>query len=654
MKLNRMKSRIGAFILGALALLWFLIRVIPKPSRAAYPCQRVAFPIASAFIIWVAGTLLSRSALRKAKTALSKGNRLKALMLSIFAVTLFIAAMFTVQMKDPVYGAMDYITLSHEAKRLHSKESEESAGSIVTPEATVAIVRSHKAKAEDITSDEIERMVRKAVEMAGGFNILINDGDVVVIKPNVVTSRAYGLAFPAEANGISTDYRVVQSVVNLVREKNPTGKIIMMEGSAVGKTRVNMTALGYNNITGLDSVIYLDENIVNWYDANSPTLVKVSLPSGKNMYSSANEYYLNRVYYEADVVISIPCLKTHFITGLTGSIKNVGIGGTPVEMYGAGTDAHGNVLPYRYMHIDHGDNSAQSTILDKWIHDFYLCRPVDYVIMDGLQGADYGPYPGANSNNKYLNDVQKNMRIILAGKDPLATDAIEALIMGFDPYLIGYLAYLAGDNAGCINPAFIRVKGTQVHEIKTDFEENMPGKVRKYSDFTPPQGVAVTSWNISDNEITVSLSPAQDIAKVEVSYDNDILDPIVVSNFTTFTLPFSVENPDINKIRVLVYDKYLNCTTLMLENGTGIDLPQVGVLKVYPNPASTTICFDLPENTGANWKLSIYSSVGCEVLAKELAGPGKQTIDISKFSSGAYIIKLASGNSLYIAKLIKD
>jgi hypothetical protein len=29
---------------GLLALAWFLIRVLPKPSRATYPCQRAAFP----------------------------------------------------------------------------------------------------------------------------------------------------------------------------------------------------------------------------------------------------------------------------------------------------------------------------------------------------------------------------------------------------------------------------------------------------------------------------------------------------------------------------------------------------------------------------------------------------------------------------------
>ncbi len=42
---------------GALALIWFLVRVIPKPSRANYPCQRAAFPLASSFVLWLCGLL---------------------------------------------------------------------------------------------------------------------------------------------------------------------------------------------------------------------------------------------------------------------------------------------------------------------------------------------------------------------------------------------------------------------------------------------------------------------------------------------------------------------------------------------------------------------------------------------------------------------
>ena len=52
---------------GFVALIWFLIRVLPKPSRATYPCQRVAFPLASSFIVWLLGLAGSVSAFRKAK-----------------------------------------------------------------------------------------------------------------------------------------------------------------------------------------------------------------------------------------------------------------------------------------------------------------------------------------------------------------------------------------------------------------------------------------------------------------------------------------------------------------------------------------------------------------------------------------------------------
>lgn len=38
-------------------MIWFLVRVIPKPSRASYPCQRAAFPAASAFVLWLCGIM---------------------------------------------------------------------------------------------------------------------------------------------------------------------------------------------------------------------------------------------------------------------------------------------------------------------------------------------------------------------------------------------------------------------------------------------------------------------------------------------------------------------------------------------------------------------------------------------------------------------
>jgi len=61
-------------ITGLLALIWFLVRVIPKPSRATYPCQRVAFPLASGFVVWLIGAVASVAAFYKAKKHFSRSR----------------------------------------------------------------------------------------------------------------------------------------------------------------------------------------------------------------------------------------------------------------------------------------------------------------------------------------------------------------------------------------------------------------------------------------------------------------------------------------------------------------------------------------------------------------------------------------------------
>lgn len=55
--------------IGLAATLWFLIRVIPKPSRAAYPCQRAAFPVASGFLLWLCSLFTIKPLINKIRNA---------------------------------------------------------------------------------------------------------------------------------------------------------------------------------------------------------------------------------------------------------------------------------------------------------------------------------------------------------------------------------------------------------------------------------------------------------------------------------------------------------------------------------------------------------------------------------------------------------
>ena len=77
-------------VVGLFSLIWFLVRVIPKPSRAAYPCQRVAAPLASGFVIWVLGMIGSVAAFRRAKKLL----RAKRIVMACLMLTLAVGAIY--------------------------------------------------------------------------------------------------------------------------------------------------------------------------------------------------------------------------------------------------------------------------------------------------------------------------------------------------------------------------------------------------------------------------------------------------------------------------------------------------------------------------------------------------------------------------------
>jgi len=61
-------------ITGLAALIWFLVRVVPKPSRATYPCQRTAMPLASGFVIWLVGLIGSVTVFKKARRLLRESR----------------------------------------------------------------------------------------------------------------------------------------------------------------------------------------------------------------------------------------------------------------------------------------------------------------------------------------------------------------------------------------------------------------------------------------------------------------------------------------------------------------------------------------------------------------------------------------------------
>lgn len=107
MKTNPKLTKLYFHLMGLGALIWFLIRVIPKPSRAAYPCMRAAFPVASAFVLYLLGLAAAAATMIKAKR-FWKNARYGAM--AAFLIATLIFGFFAVQADRPyVYADSHYL-----------------------------------------------------------------------------------------------------------------------------------------------------------------------------------------------------------------------------------------------------------------------------------------------------------------------------------------------------------------------------------------------------------------------------------------------------------------------------------------------------------------------------------------------------------------
>lgn len=104
---HRLKHAKGLWfhIAGIIALAWFLIRVIPKPTRSQYPCQQIAIPIALGYVaFW---SILFTSAIHFLRKAQRKTSALFPAAVSLFILVSSITGFgfATIITSGPTYEA---------------------------------------------------------------------------------------------------------------------------------------------------------------------------------------------------------------------------------------------------------------------------------------------------------------------------------------------------------------------------------------------------------------------------------------------------------------------------------------------------------------------------------------------------------------------
>ena len=76
-------------IVGLVALVWVIVRVAPKPSRAEYPCQQAAIPVAFSFLAWISASALGIFLLRISRNFFNKKRIIFAGVLCLIGVSIF-------------------------------------------------------------------------------------------------------------------------------------------------------------------------------------------------------------------------------------------------------------------------------------------------------------------------------------------------------------------------------------------------------------------------------------------------------------------------------------------------------------------------------------------------------------------------------------
>ena len=341
---------------------------------------------------------------------------------------------------------------------------------------------------------QVDAIVRRALDLdqsARSIRAVIEPSDWVVVKVNIVTNRGN----PSSAyyhNGIEhpgqiTDLRVVKSVVSYLIEQVGPRRITIAEGGAESPRKgepgfpTNAEEDGwsvtYPEFGDLSYIEMLEEftalgvsTVVDTSDLNYAPFRREPVPGGpiqrlgvtRLRYPGAQfgfhvegtgsfrkeGYFMPEPILDADKVISIAAMKTT-IYGTTLGIKNY-VGTLASGAYGDGTSKR-----------QHYQNNPEHGYVD-----LFSYNPAAYTVIEGFWGTEGdGPQWGQN--------VQHN--VVVAGGDPIATEAVANVVMGFNPLDLEHLYLAATKGFGTFDLNRIQVEGRAPDSVQRNFVKSRGG-----------------------------------------------------------------------------------------------------------------------------------------------------------------------------------
>jgi uncharacterized protein (DUF362 family) len=289
----------------------------------------------------------------------------------------------------------------------------------------------------DLSIAEVDAMTRLAVQRAGGLADVIQPGDWVTIKVNILRFRGQG----GYNVGVATDLRVVRSLIQQLVEEGDADRISVVEGkqwrTEEGGWEAVYPEFGNLSYTGMLAELQAANTgvTIDYVDLDYPPYTNTPVPGG----GLAQDYYqMPDAILNCDRLIAVPAMKTHTWTRVTLANK-LYIGATPASFYNSGLYGgswdHGN--------LPHGP-------LDRTICDLVSYHPADLSVVAGIWGIEGNGPAGSGT-------IRRNT--ILASTDIVAADAVSAAAMGFNPWDIDYLHLAHNKGFGIYDLDYITING---------------------------------------------------------------------------------------------------------------------------------------------------------------------------------------------------
>jgi len=288
--------------------------------------------------------------------------------------------------------------------------------------------------------DEMRASLETMFDQLGGLGSLVK-GRTVAVKINLTGGPAERMQRVRCEDAQYTHPAVVGQTVSLL-DKAGAKRIRILEGcfACADPMEEFLLAAGWDPSRLLNAGRNVEMENTNIAGRWKGYAVRKT-PKGGHIFPAI---LFNKAYTESDVVVSIAKMKEHATAGITLAMKNM-FGATPISIYGdqAGADepneeprgGRGTVMHYgrrQPSKIAPPENDPKSVRNDKYripriVADTVAALPVHLSIVEGIATMAGGEGP-------WIRGVRPCAPgLLVAGLNPVCTDAVSAAVMGFDP-----------------------------------------------------------------------------------------------------------------------------------------------------------------------------------------------------------------------------